>query len=338
MIYLGIDTSNYKTSVAAVDNDGRILCNISEYLDVPHGKRGLRQSEVFFMHSNRLPLILSDALKTINPDEIAAIGVSDRPRRTEGSYMPCFLAGLNTARVMSDILRVPMHSFSHQEGHAAAIIEKSEVPVTDSNSLLMHLSGGTTEILKCIRDDTAYRLDIVGGTLDISIGQLLDRFGVALGFHFPSGMFIDKLAGAYKGGPLPGIVPGIRIMDGYFNLSGPENELLKFARSFAENHGTGENTDDSVHIENEELSAVCYELMERIADVLLISSNYLTSAYNADTVYMAGGVASSDTLRKIINEKSEECKYRIVFGDAYLSGDNAVGTALLARRNEVKPS
>jgi len=93
-----------------------------------------------------------------------------------------------------------------------------------------------------------------------------------------------------------------------------------------------------VHIENEELSAVCYELMERIADVLLISSNYLTSAYDADTVYMAGGVASSDTLRSIVSEKSKEGKYRIVFGDAALSGDNAVGTALLARRNEVKSS
>ena len=338
MIYLGIDTSNYKTSVAAVDNDGRILCNISEYLDVPHGKRGLRQSEVFFMHSNRLPGIISEALKIIRPEEIAAIGVSDMPRRTEGSYIPCFLAGLNTARLLSDTLGIPMHRFSHQEGHAAAIIEKSDAPIAESHSLLMHLSGGTTEILKCRRDDRAYSLDIMGGTLDISIGQLLDRFGVALGFKFPSGMYIDKLAATYNGGPLPGIVPGIRIMDGYFNLSGPENELMKFARLFTENHGTGENTDDSVHIENEELSAVCYELMERIADVLLISSNYLTSAYNADTVYMAGGVASSDTLRRIVSKKSKEGKYRIVFGDAALSGDNAVGTALLARRNEVKSS
>lgn len=286
------------------------------------------------MHSNRLPGMLSDAFKIINSEEIAAIGVSDKPRRTEDSYMPCFLAGLNAARLLSDALKLPMYCFSHQEGHAAAIIEKSEVPVIGSKSLLLHLSGGTSEILKCSPDSRAYSMEIVGGTLDISIGQLLDRFGVALGFPFPAGKYIDKQAALYDGKSLPGIVPGIRIMDGYFNLSGPENELLKFARSFAEKHGTDEITDDSMHIEDRYLSAVCYELIDRISDVLLISINYLTSAYDADTVYMAGGVASSDTLRNIISKKSERERYRIVFGDADLSGDNAVGTALLARRNE----
>ena len=55
MIYLGIDTSNYKTSLAAVDDGGSIVSEISEYLDVPEGKRGLRQSDAFFKHSNRLP-------------------------------------------------------------------------------------------------------------------------------------------------------------------------------------------------------------------------------------------------------------------------------------------
>ena len=54
-LYLGIDTSNYKTSVAVTDGTGRIVFERSEYLEVPAGSRGLRQSEAFFRHSCRLP-------------------------------------------------------------------------------------------------------------------------------------------------------------------------------------------------------------------------------------------------------------------------------------------
>ena len=110
MIYLGIDTSNYKTSIAAIDDDKRIVSNISEYLEVPLGNRGLRQSEAFFMHSNKLPNLYSELIKHINPADIGAVGVSDKPRRVEDSYMPCFLAGVNLAKIISDTLHVPLRS------------------------------------------------------------------------------------------------------------------------------------------------------------------------------------------------------------------------------------
>ena len=59
---------------------------------------------------------------------------------------------------------------------------------------IFHLSGGTTEALLATKDDIHYDLDIVGGTKDISIGKLLDRAGVALGYNFPAGKYIDQLA------------------------------------------------------------------------------------------------------------------------------------------------
>ena len=54
-ISIGIDTSNYKTSVAAVDTEGNILCNLQQYLSVKKGERGLRQSVALFQHVNNLP-------------------------------------------------------------------------------------------------------------------------------------------------------------------------------------------------------------------------------------------------------------------------------------------
>ena len=172
--YLGIDTSNYKTSAAIVDSEGQIAAEVSEFLDVPEGKRGLRQSEAFFKHSCRLPDQIGSLFSEVDPALIKAAGVSDRPRRQEGSYMPCFLAGTNLARELRSALKIPVFSFSHQEGHAAAVIPGSDP------FLFMHLSGGTTEFLLARPDELGYDMKIAGGTKDISIGQLLDRFGVAL--------------------------------------------------------------------------------------------------------------------------------------------------------------
>ena len=61
-LILGIDTSNYRTSVALVNDRGEILYNHRELLEVPEGKKGLRQSEAFFQHVMRLPDALEPAL------------------------------------------------------------------------------------------------------------------------------------------------------------------------------------------------------------------------------------------------------------------------------------
>ena len=331
MIHLGIDTSNYKTSLAAVDESCNIIANISEYLDVQIGERGLRQSDAFFKHSNKLPDLLNRVLSDVDKNEIASVGVSTRPRRVEGSYMPCFRAGINLANVLSDILRVPVYEFSHQEGHAAAIIEGGSADINES-VLLMHLSGGTTEFLSCKADADGYEMNILGGTLDISFGQLLDRFGVALGLPFPSGMYIDKLASSYSGYKAPGVVPGVRILDAYFNLSGPETRLLEFALNHGKNIGEGEISADIASIYSEDVKAVSYELMDRIAELLVKSADILATEYKIEKVYMAGGVASSETIRKLISEKHNDYTYNIIFGDPILSSDNAVGTALLSKR------
>ena len=55
LLSLGIDTSNYKTSLAVVDKTGEVLFNYQKFLDVKPGEKGLRQSEAFFQHVQKLP-------------------------------------------------------------------------------------------------------------------------------------------------------------------------------------------------------------------------------------------------------------------------------------------
>ena len=92
---LGIDTSNYKTSVAVLREDGQLVFQRSELLEVEKGKCGLRQSQAYFLHGQRLPEYMRDAFGSlVNEDDVAGVAVSFRPRDLEESYMPVFLAGL----------------------------------------------------------------------------------------------------------------------------------------------------------------------------------------------------------------------------------------------------
>lgn len=308
--YLGIDTSNYKTSLAIVDNDKNIIFNKSEFLDVKQGERGLRQSEAFFKQSNNLPAFIKSAFKDIKAEDIVSIGVSSKPRRIEGSYMPCFLAGLNLAKELGSVLNVPVYEFSHQEGHAAAVIESDQSAY--SNCLLCHLSGGTTEYLLCKITDDGYDMTIVGGTKDISIGQLLDRLGVEIGCSFPAGKYLDQMTTI----PVKSktIVPGIKTQGAYFNLSGIETKLTKYI---------GETHSD------EEIQLMVSELFKELSDLLYRSIEFARTDVDIDVVYLVGGVSSSESIRYYLKDTD------YLFGIPELSGDNAVGIALLARKQYI---
>ena len=115
---IGIDTSNYTTSIAWFDGVTGVNC--SRLLPVKQGALGLRQSDAVFSHIKSLPELSDRLFSNLDPDAVTAIGVSTRPRAVEGSYMPCFLVGLSHGKLLSDALHVPLVEVSHQQGHVAA--------------------------------------------------------------------------------------------------------------------------------------------------------------------------------------------------------------------------
>lgn len=304
--YLGIDTSNYRTSVAVVDEDGRILYNHRALLKVPEGERGMRQSEAFFHHVQRLPDALVPALEY--RDSLKAIAVSTRPRPREGSYMPCFTAGTACAREIACALNVPLHEVSHQEGHIEAVKYYSSLKDAD-DIIFFHFSGGTTEAV--------YRGEIVGGSKDISYGQVLDRIGVRLGYAFPSGEELDRIA--LDSNDRSKILTSIKVSDGEINLSGIETQAMRAIDSM----------DDSKL--NPEM--IVNELMDKLSDSVIRMTDQLVKKCNCKNFIFAGGFSSSEYLRKKLKENlATDINY--VFGPPELSGDNAVGVALLALKAE----
>ena len=298
-IYLGIDTSNYTTSVATVGDENH---NIRKIIDIKEGMRGIRQSDGVFVHLKELPCLFEKL--DINMKEVSAIGVSVRPRNVDGSYMPVFLAGESFAKVIAKSLDIPLFTCSHQDGHImAGIMSQNAKDLLEEPFLSVHMSGGTTEILECEYKNNHFSAKIVGGTKDISAGQLIDRIGVLLGMKFPCGKEMDKLSLECTEKP---ISLKTSVKDGYINFSGMETKLISM---------------------KDEISP---ELLSKTA--LHFIGKSLTEAINFQKpkkVLFVGGVASNTILREYFKEQIEGTVY---FATPELSCDNAVGVAELCRR------
>lgn len=296
-LYLGIDTSNYTTSVALC---GDREINARKLIDVEKGQRGIRQSDGVFLHTRELPRLL----ESIDADmrAIRAVGVSVKPRGCEGSYMPVFTVGAGYARAIAKTLGAPLFETSHQDGHImAGIISCGAEELINEAFTAVHLSGGTTEILSCRYEKGSFNAKIIGGTLDISAGQLLDRLGVRLGLKFPCGRELDALS--LSSDRELGLKQPQK--GGYINFSGIETKLL----------GMTDKEEAAV------LARSALGFIGRSIDGAL-------TALKAEKVLFVGGVASNTLLRDMFSNG----RYRAYFAQSGLSSDNAVGVAHIAKK------
>lgn len=147
--YIGIDTSNYTTSVAVADERGEIVANLKAPLPVKAGERGLRQSDAVFAHTKNLPALLERLRDTVRGYSPVAVCYSAQPRDAENSYMPCFLSGAVAAHAIGAALDIPVFTCSHQQGHLMAAMYSSgaATALADRPFGAFHVSGGTTDML-----------------------------------------------------------------------------------------------------------------------------------------------------------------------------------------------
>lgn len=192
-VFLGIDTSCYTTSLCLVDDAYEVVADERIILSVAKGGRGLSQSNMVYQHTRNLPVLFERLAGILSRAHIRAIAVTDQPRRRDDSYMPAFLAGLGYARALAAVLGVPLYRLSHQENHLLAVLRSLGHIGTDP-FYGIHLSGGTTDLLRAVPDARGLDITRIGGTSDISAGQFIDRMGVALALPFPAGIHVDKLA------------------------------------------------------------------------------------------------------------------------------------------------
>ena len=303
MSVIGFDTSNYTTSIAWFDGQEGVNC--SELLPVREGELGLRQSDAVFYHTKSLPELSGRLFSNFDASSVTAVGVSTRPRAVEGSYMPCFMVGYSHAKLLADALCVPLVECSHQQGHVAASLwSAGRMDLMDSVHLAWHLSGGTTELLLVEPENKSVKCTRIGGTSDISAGQLIDRTGQLLGLPFPSGKHLDSLWQDAKNQDLF----RVKCPECTFSLSGVQNKVYQY---FEKNNSKSETAAYA-------LRCICYAVFTATRNAM--------KQYPGLPVVFSGGVASNAMLRQVMSP------YNPVFSDPQYSRDNAMGVAVLAHR------
>lgn len=305
--YLGIDTSNYTTSLSLVDQHGFVVANLKIPLEVKVGERGLRQSDAVFQHTRNMPELFSMAERYLERYEPIAVGVSVSPRSCEGSYMPCFLAGKAVAYSLAKTLKIPLFELSHQNGHVMAACYSGRVPesLLEMPFLAFHVSGGTTEALVVRPNGCDFSCEIIGGTKDINAGQAIDRVGVAMGLSFPCGVELEKLALSYDG-KIPH--SPVCVKDGFCNLSGLENKAVKLYK------------------ETQNKNLVAAYVLDFIGATLEKITDDIRSDLPEYPIVYSGGVMSCSVLQKRLKKENT------YFAEPKFSSDNAAGIALLCRR------
>lgn len=305
-LFLGIDTSNYTTSTALYDSLTGEMLNCKKLLPVKEGQLGLRQSDAVFHHTAQLHTLFSKLVENVDTKAIAAIGVSSKPRPIDGSYMPCFTVGENTAKILSSALNIPLYEFSHQEGHIASVLYDSKRDdLFSQNFIAFHVSGGTTEAVLASPDNYGFSLKTIAKTLDLNAGQAIDRTGLMLGLKFPCGKELEKLA--LQNSEKITVHPTLKECD--CCLSGIENICKKLS-----DNGKSD----------EYVAAYCIEYIRK---TLSLMTDRLFEKYGRLPVLYAGGVMSDSIIQNSFKEK-----YNAVFAQPKYSTDNAAGIAYLAFR------
>jgi len=309
-VILGIDTSNYTTALALVDFDGKLVYQGRQVLDVKKGNRGLRQSEALFQHVVNLPVLMQKMRPQSGDYQIKGIAVSAKPRPVKDSYMPVFRAGIGLAESLACTLNVPLFYSTHQEGHIRAALYGAQLKPSDLPTafLATHFSGGTSELLAVKPHQKGYACDILGKTLDLNAGQLVDRIGVALGCSFPAGKALEGLAeqATLKNCVIPSSVSG---MD--FHFSGQEANAKQWIQK---------------GVSKEEIA---FGLLKSIAKTLSKIIQQAAKETALADVLFSGGVMSNQIIRQMLEKKFDGVPIRLHFTAPEYATDNAVGIAYI---------
>lgn len=302
--FLGIDTSNYTTSVAVYVSEEKRIYQAKKLLPVKKGELGLRQSDAVFHHTRQLPEMIEQLFGENTLGRPCSVTASARPRNAEGSYMPCFLCGEGFARSYGAIEHIPVYDTSHQIGHIlAALYSADRLDLVSQRFIAFHVSGGTTDCLLC-EPDRANIMNIsgIGTSLDLKSGQAIDRVGVMLGLDFPCGRELEKLSEkADKSFRVKSVIKGTDCC-----LSGLENKCRAMMDS-------GEKS--------ENIARYCLDF---VADTVISMTDAAMKLHGKLPLVFAGGVMSDMYIRNLITSEFSET----YFAAPEFSCDNAAGVAI----------
>ncbi|MEA5004593.1 MAG: hypothetical protein VB081_13990 [Christensenella sp.] len=298
-VFLGIDTSCYTTSVALADEEKNIVCNLKIPLEVAQGEKGLQQSQAVFLHIRNLRTIFEENILAKHGD-ISAVCVSATPRPQEGSYMPVFTVSAMAGAMAASVTGAALFEVTHQHGHIAAALIGNRKPET---FLAVHVSGGTTEIVKVDSGKGGFDIEVAGATKDIAAGQVIDRLGQMLDMPFPAGRYVEECA-----------------------QQSTEELGFKISTSGTDMNFSGVEAQMGRALETYDAGTVCASVLTAVGKTLEKAVKEAIKENGIGDVLFFGGVMSNKRIRAYLSERIPQAQ----FAKIEYSADNAAGLAVLA--------
>ena len=267
----------------------------------------------------------------------------DRIAVTSGPGLePALWVGINFAKFLSRIWGVPIFPIDHMEGHIVGsllpddiifghefILKRLPLP-----SIALLISGGHTELVKVIANNSNYKYSIIGSTLDDAVGEAFDKCARLLGLPYPGGPHISRLAHEaevkFEVGPLgptsrtnledqPRLPrPMINSGDLNFSFSGIKTAVLYTTRKAV----------DQNRFDSDFKMLLALEFERAITETLVFKLDKAIKKIDAKSIILGGGVSANSRIQKAIRELNNKHGLTLFIPSAHISGDNALMIAL----------
>lgn len=293
MLCLGIESTAHTFGCSMVDSKGRVLSDARDVYKAPEGE-GIHPREASRHHMEVSSIVLQQSLQSagVSIKDIDIIGYSAGP-----GLGPCLRVGAVVARTVAGFYEKPLVPVNHALGH----LELGTVLTGASDPLVLLVSGGHTMTLAFSHG----RWRVFGETLDITVGQLLDQFGRALGFASPCGGRIEQLAAQSAGKymQLPYVVKGNDV-----SFSGLLTAAIKLS-------------------EKAEAAEACYSLQETSFAMLTEAVERALSFTGKKEMMIVGGVAANKRLAEMLKAACSRQGAKLFLCPLKFAGDNGAQIA-----------
>lgn len=314
---LAVETSCDETSAAVVKNGTEVLSNlIASQIETHKAFGGVVPEVASRKHVENITLMLEEAIRQANiePKELNAIAVTEGP-----GLVGALLVGIMAAKSLAFALDKPLIGTHHIAGHIYAnrLVQPIEYPC-----VALVVSGGHTELV-LMEQEGSFKL--IGQTRDDAVGEAYDKVARALGFPYPGGPHVDKLAlEAEQSEELPRawLEP-----DSYdFSFSGLKSAVLNAVNQHKMRGEEGYQP------------AIARGFQESVIEVLVEKAIRAIRSTGAKQLLLCGGVAANRGLRASLSERCESEQISLIIPPFKYCTDNAamIGAAAYLKWKESK--
>ena len=305
---LAIESSCDDTS-AAIIRDGYILSNLIAGQEIHKLYGGVVPELASRAHQVNIVPVVDQAFKRagVSVSEVDAVAFTRGP-----GLLGSLLVGTSFAKGFALTRDIPLIEVNHLQAHVMVhfiLREDIEKKVPGFPFLCLLVSCGHTRII-LMKDH--FSMEVIGNTIDDAAGEAFDKCGKIMGFPYPAGPEIDKLAGSGNKKAFAFVKPSVRGLD--FSFSGLKTSFLYFLRDRIK--------EEPDFIEKNKAD-LCASLQHTIVAILAGKLVKASLETGINEIGIAGGVSANSGLRESVTAEAEKRSWNLYIPDISLTTDNA---------------